>query len=102
MIVFTDLLEEAAARPLLARVPVLARRHAVVVASPSTPPRAIVTRPSTSADVTARVVARDVLAARERAAARVRAAGARVRRRRRRRPSRCVAAYLSAKARAGL
>ena len=37
VIVFTDLVDEAAARSLLAAVPVLARRHAVVVASVTDP-----------------------------------------------------------------
>ena len=37
VVVFCDLLEEAAARPLVRAVPVLSRRHAVIVASPSDP-----------------------------------------------------------------
>ncbi len=37
VVVLCDLLEEAAARPLVRAVPVLTRRHAVVVASPSDP-----------------------------------------------------------------
>ena len=32
MMVFTDLIEETAARPLAEAVPVLARRHAIVIA----------------------------------------------------------------------
>ena len=38
VLVLTDLLEEAAARPLVDAMPVLTRRHAVVVASPADPP----------------------------------------------------------------
>ena len=37
VVVFCDLLEETAARPLVRAVPVLSRRHAVIVASPSDP-----------------------------------------------------------------
>ena len=37
VIIFTDLLDEAAARPLVAAVPVLARHHALTVASVSDP-----------------------------------------------------------------
>ena len=37
VVVFCDLLEEAAARPLVRAVPVLTRRHAVVVAQPVGP-----------------------------------------------------------------
>jgi uncharacterized protein (DUF58 family) len=37
VVVLCDLLEEAAARPLVAAVPVLTRRHAVFVASPTDP-----------------------------------------------------------------
>ena len=37
VLVLSDLLEEAAARPLVEAMPVLARRHAVVVASPADP-----------------------------------------------------------------
>ena len=48
VIVFTDLLEEAAARPLVEAVPVLARRHDVVVASVRDPDldRAVRTPPT--------------------------------------------------------
>ena len=37
VLVLCDLLEESAARPLVEAMPVLARRHAVVVASPADP-----------------------------------------------------------------
>ena len=55
VIVFTDLVDEAAARSLLAAVPVLARRHAVVVASVTDPDLhdAMVREPQTTATSTA-------------------------------------------------
>ena len=87
-------------------MPVLTRRHAVVVASPSDPalealaPRGAGTIRSAHARAT---VAGDVLAARARAAAQVRAAGARVLEAPPDRlPAVLVAAYLRAKARAVL
>ena len=51
VVVFTDLVDEAAARSLLAAVPVLARRHAVVVASVTDPDLhdAMVREPQTTA-----------------------------------------------------
>jgi uncharacterized protein (DUF58 family) len=102
VLVLTDLLEEAAARPLVAAVPVLARRHAVTVASASDPDLSarVGTPPQREADVLVAAVAVDVLEARRRAAALVRRAGAQVvegppgal-------PAACVDAYLRAKAR---
>ena len=80
VLVLTDLLEESAARPLLHAVGTLARHHAVVVASvrdldvETLPGR----RPATTLDVLAAAVAVDVVAARERVVARLRAAGAEV------------------------
>ena len=67
-------------RSLADAVPVLARRHAVVVASPADPAlRALATTPPADAEGLARVVAAaDVQDARAAAAARVRAAGAAV------------------------
>jgi len=104
VVVFCDLLEEAAARPLVRAVPVLTRRHAVVVASPSDP--ALEALASGGEDPLSRaraVVARDVLEARARAAAQVRAAGARVLEAPPGKlPAVLVAAYLRAKARAVL
>jgi uncharacterized protein (DUF58 family) len=103
VIVFTDLIEEVAARSLVMAVPVLARRHEVVVAGVVDPDldAALRTRPAHELDVYRAAAALDVLAARERAAARVRGAGARVLETA---PSAlakaCVGAYLSAKARA--
>jgi uncharacterized protein (DUF58 family) len=99
VVILCDLTEEAAARPLADAVPVLARRHAVVVASPSDPALEALAHGG-GARAT---VATDVLAARARAAARVRASGARVLEAP---PDKlaaaCVAAYLRAKARAAL
>jgi uncharacterized protein (DUF58 family) len=102
VLVLTDLLEEAAARPLVAAVPVLARRHAVTVASASDPDlgAGVGTPPETEADVLAAAVAVDVLDARRRAAALVRRAGAQVvEAPPGALPAACVDAYLRAKAR---
>ena len=102
VVVLCDLLEEAAARPLVRAVPVLTRRHAVVVASPSDPVLETLARGGEGRLAEARAtVAQDVLAARARAAAQVRAAGARViEAPPDRLPSTLVAAYLRAKSRA--
>jgi uncharacterized protein (DUF58 family) len=105
VIVFTDLIEEVAARSLVMAVPVLARRHEVVVAEVVDPDLDAVlrARPSRELDVYRSAAALDVLAARERAAARVRGAGARVLETAPADLGRaCVSAYLSAKARARL
>ena len=105
VIVFTDLIEEVAARSLVAAVPVLARRHEVVVAGVIDPDldALLRARPASELDVYRAAAALDVLAARERAAARVRGAGARVLETAPAALSRaCVGAYLSAKARARL
>jgi len=104
VVVFADLLEETAARPLVRAVPVLARRHAVIVASPSDPALAALAGEGGDALAAARAtIARDVLAARANAAAQVRAAGARVLEAPPDRlPAHLVAAYLRAKARAVL
>ena len=105
ILVFTDLLEEAAARPLLEAVPVLARRHAIVVASTSDPDldRLVQQPPATPYDVYAASVAVDVLAARRRVVQRLRSAGAEVVEAP---PGQlghaCVAAYLRLKRRARL
>ena len=105
VIVFTDLIEEVAARSLIEAVPVLARRHEVVVAGVLDPDldAAVGARPEHVLDVYRAAAALDVLAARERAAARVRCAGARVLETPPAGLARAaVAAYLSAKARARL
>ena len=80
VLVLTDLLDEAAARSLVAAVPILARRHAVVVASVRDPDveAAVRTPPRDVRDVGAAAVALDLLDARTRVAARLRAAGAEV------------------------
>lgn len=105
IVVLTDLLEDAAARPLVDAVPVLARRHAVVVASATDPDLDAVLRtdPRVPRDVYAAAVALDVLAARRRVAHRLEAAGATVLEA----PAgalgaACVRAYLGAKAAARL
>ena len=105
VLVLTDLLEEAAARPLVEAVPVLTRRHAVAVASSAdTDLEAIVRRePATALDAYASSVAVDVLAARAVVAAQLRAAGADVIEA----PpeslaAACVRAYLTVKSRARL
>jgi uncharacterized protein (DUF58 family) len=105
VVVFCDLLEEAAARPLVAAVPVLSRRHAVVVASPSDPALAALAdaKGADPLTVARATVAGDVLKARARAAAQVRAAGARVLEAPPEKlPAVLVSAYLRAKARAVL
>jgi uncharacterized protein (DUF58 family) len=103
VVVFTDLLEETAARPLVEAVPVLARRHHVVVASVRDPDLDALVRtpPAQVADVLAAAVVIDALDARERVAAQLRRAGAEVLEA----PASalaaaCVAVYLRAKARA--
>jgi uncharacterized protein (DUF58 family) len=100
VVVFTDLLEEAAARPLVHAVPVLGRRHAVIVASPTDPALAAIATAGAAARAT---IAQDVLDARARASAQLRAAGARVLEAPPDQlPAAIVAAYLRAKARAVL
>ncbi len=80
VVVLTDLLDEAAARALVAAVPVLARHHALVVASCADPDLAeLVRRPPRSvAGVHAMAVAVEVLDARARVVAQLRRAGAQV------------------------
>jgi len=103
VLVLTDLLEEAAAQPLLDAMPVLARRHAVVVAGVTDPDleQMVHTPPQSPADVYTAAVALDVLDARARVAAQLRRAGADVvEARPDLLPNACVGAYLRAKARA--
>jgi uncharacterized protein (DUF58 family) len=80
VLVFTDLVDEAAAHALLAAVPVLVRRHAVVVASVRDPDLedAVTRRPQRPHDVYAAVVALDVLDARTRVTLALRREGAEV------------------------
>jgi uncharacterized protein (DUF58 family) len=105
VLVLTDLLEEAAAQPLLDAMPVLARRHAVVVAGVSDPDldRMVHAPPRSPADVYTAAVALDVLDARARVVAQLRRAGADVvEAQPDLLPNACVGAYLRAKARARL
>jgi uncharacterized protein (DUF58 family) len=105
VLVFTDLLEESAARPLLDAMPLLTARHHVVVASAVDPDleelagRAPVSR----ADVYEAAAAHTVLEARRQVAASMRHAGADVvEAHAAALPAACVGAYLRAKARARL
>ena len=105
IVVFCDLLEEAAARPLVDAVPVLARRHVVLVASVRDPDldRQLATAPATPRDVYGQAVALDVLDARARVAHGLERAGASVLEAPAGAlPAACVRAYLRAKARARL
>lgn len=74
--VHTDLVDEFAARSLLAGVAALVRRHAVVVASASDPE--LEATAASDEDPASRLVALDVLAARREATVRLRHAGAQV------------------------
>ena len=80
MLIFCDLLEETAAKPLADAVPVLARRHAVTVASVRDPDldEVLATPPDGAHGVGAQAVALDVLSARTRVAHMLRRAGAQV------------------------
>jgi len=103
VLVLCDLLDEHAARSLTAAIPVLARRHAVCVASVADPDlEALVrTEPRRETDVYAAAAALDLLAARDRAAALVRRAGAQtVLAGPDELGAACVRAYLTAKAQA--
>ncbi len=103
MMVFTDLIEETAARPLAEAVPVLARRHAIVIAGARDDDlHARVTEPPESVHgAYATAVAVDVLAARDRAAALLRRSGARsVEAPAASLAAACVSAYLREKTRA--
>jgi uncharacterized protein (DUF58 family) len=105
VVLFTDLLEEAAARPLLDALPSLARRHAVAVASSVDLDidDVLVQPPADRADVYRTAVALDVRSAREAVAAALRRRGVDVVEA----PAAqlgaaCVRAYLRSKARARL
>jgi uncharacterized protein (DUF58 family) len=105
VLVLTDLLEPAAAQPLVDAMPILARRHHVVVAGATDPDLTALldTEPKTALDVYRAVAAADVLDARERAVAALRGAGAQVvEAEPERLGAACVQAYLRAKARARL
>lgn len=105
VLVLTDLLEEVAAKPLVAAAPVLARRHAVVVAGSTDPDldALLSTPPAVAVDAYAAAVAVDVLDARRRAVSRLEATGVSVLEA----PPQslaaaCVSSYLRLKARARL
>jgi uncharacterized protein (DUF58 family) len=104
--VFTDLIDEAAARSLLAATAMLARRHTVLVASVAggeEGPVAADLAAASALELARRIVARDVLAARAATAARLRRAGATViEAPPRQLAARCLEAYLVAKARGRL
>lgn len=104
VLVLTDLLEESAARPLAEAVPILARRHHVVIASASDPELAVpASAPTTAFEVFRAAAVAEMLAARERAASTLRHAGAVVvEAQPQRLGAACVRAYLKAKARARL
>jgi uncharacterized protein (DUF58 family) len=102
-LIFTDLLDEAAAASLASAVPVLTRRHAVIVVSALDPElQGLVARPPRDlTDAYTAAVAADLLASRRRAAALIRRAGAElVEAAPERLSAACVSAYLQAKERA--
>jgi uncharacterized protein (DUF58 family) len=78
VLLFTDLLDEAAAAAMLAEVPVLLRRNAVIVAGATDTDLtdAVTTDPKSPLDVYRATAALDLLDARARVAARLRRAGA--------------------------
>ncbi len=105
VLVLTDLVEEVAARSLLRAVPVLARRHAVVVAGATDPDlrQAVTADPHDTDDLARAAVALAVLDERNHVAALLRHAGAEViEAPPERLATACVGAYLRAKARARL
>jgi uncharacterized protein (DUF58 family) len=103
VLVFTDLIDERAARSLVRAAPMLTRRHAVVVAGVGDPALEAAAHDEQGVDTPHTLAALSVLSARDQAAKRIRRAGAEVvlapvgsl-------PERCVQAYLRAKARARL
>jgi uncharacterized protein (DUF58 family) len=105
VLVLTDLLDETAARPLAAALPLLARRHALAVASATDVDleRLLTDEPERVEEVYRAAAAAEVLAARSRVVARLRHAGALViEAPAGALPAACVSAYLRAKARARL
>ncbi len=78
VIVFTDILDEAAARPLLAAIPTLVRRHAVLVAGVRDPDlvASATTEPADQHDLLVAGVASDLLDERDRVRARISGSGA--------------------------
>ncbi len=105
VVVFTDLLEEVAARSLIEGVPVLARKHSVAVATARDPDidAALTTAPSEPLDAYRATVALDVSEARRRVGVRLTHAGAQlVEAEASSLGAATVGAYLRAKARARL
>ncbi len=105
VLIFTDLLDEAAARPLASAVPILARKHAVAVASVIDPDlaAAIETPAESRGDLMRAAVAIQFIAAKEAVGATLTHRGVEVIEA----PleslsARCVAAYLRAKSKARL
>ena len=80
VLIFTDLLDGAAAAPLLDAVPVLARRHAVVVAGVNDPDLTalVTTAPRQVHDLHRAAVATDILNERDQVRTRLTTAGATV------------------------
>ncbi len=80
VLLMSDLFDEAAAQAMIEAVPVLTRRHAVLVATVSDPDidELVKSTPRDPADVYAEAVALDLLDSRAHAAALLRRAGARV------------------------
>ncbi len=78
MLVLTDLLDESAARPLASALPLLARRHALAVASATDVDLEglLTAEPERVEEVYRAAAAAEVLAARARVVARLRRAGA--------------------------
>jgi uncharacterized protein (DUF58 family) len=102
VLVLTDLFDDSAARALVDAVPVLCRRHAVLIATVTDPDidRLVRSPPASRQDVYAAAAALDLLDARTRATALLRRAGAQVVEAPRvSLPEACVRAYLRAKAR---
>ena len=102
VLVLTDVLDEAAAQPLLDALPVLARRHAVAVATVADVDltELVETEPAKRIDVYRAAVALDVLAARTQTIALLRRAGAdTIEAPAAALPAACVRSYLRAKSR---
>jgi uncharacterized protein (DUF58 family) len=80
VLVLTDLLDDSASRHLADAMPLLARRHAVLIASVRDPDldAVVSTAPTRLVDVAGQAVALDVLGARERVVTRLRGYGAMV------------------------
>ncbi len=78
VLIFTDMIDDAAASSLLEAVPIISRRHVVVVASVSDPElmRPLRTLPSRALDVYRQVVSLDVLESRRKVVTRLRHHGA--------------------------